>query len=295
MTTTLDAPEAIAPVPPRRVSVRMRRFRQNRAAAVAGVIILILLVACVIGPFFAQDPTLVVVTDRFATPSAAHWLGTDDLGRDVLARILSGGRVAFLVAVLATAVAVIPACVLGIIAGYRGGLADDLFSRIFDVLLAIPSLLLGIIVVSALGPSLPSIIIAIGIADIPRYGRLFRALTLEAKEREYVASAVALGYSGLRISLRHILPNIYVPVMVIATSLMGRVALSEASLSFLGVGIQPPHASWGNMISEGQQFLQSSPILALAPGVALTILTLAFSFFGDGLRTAFDVREPGAR
>jgi peptide/nickel transport system permease protein len=181
--------------------------------------------------------------------------------------------------------------VLGIVAGYFGGILDDGLSRIFDILLAFPMLLLAIVVVAALGPSLTSVIIAIGISDVPRYGRLFRALTLELRDREFMRSAVALGYSKTRIILRHLLPNIYVPVLVIATGSMGKVALSESALSFLGVGVKPPQPSWGNIIAEGQPFLQYSPLIAVAPGVALTMLTIAFSFMGDGLRDAFDVRE----
>jgi peptide/nickel transport system permease protein len=268
-----------------------RRFWLNRPAVVATVVIVVLFLASFLGPFFTPDPTLVDVNSTFLHASWAHPLGTDDLGRDLLARVLDGGRVSFIVAFFATAVAVVPAGVLGIVAGYFGGILDDGLSRIFDILLAFPMLLLAIVVVAALGPSLTSVIIAIGISDVPRYGRLFRALTLELRDREFMRSAVALGYSKTRIILRHLLPNIYVPVLVIATGSMGKVALSESALSFLGVGVKPPQPSWGNIIAEGQPFLQYSPLIAVAPGVALTMLTIAFSFMGDGLRDAFDVRE----
>jgi ABC-type dipeptide/oligopeptide/nickel transport system permease subunit len=286
-----DGAPAVVRSPSRR---RLRRFLRNRPAAVSAVVVIVLLLAAIVGPLFAQDPTLVNLNNPLANPSGAHLLGTDDLGRDLFARVLDGGRVSFIVAFCATAIAVIPAGIFGVLAGYTRGIFDEIISRIFDILLAIPVLLLAIVIVSALGPSLSSLIVAIGISDIPRYGRLFRALTLEAKEREYVRSALVLGYSAPRVMIKHILPNIYLPVMIIATGNLGKVALAEASLSYLGVGVQPPQASWGNIISEGQPYLQYHPILALAPGIALSALTLAFSFVGDGLRDAFDVRDQAA-
>ncbi len=274
---------------------RLRRFLRSKPAVVSAVILILLLLAVVIGPFFAPDPNVADITAKLQGHSSAHLLGTDDFGRDILARALLGGRVSFIVAFAATAVAVVGGGILGIIAGYWRGPVDDVISRIFDILLAFPMLLLAIIILAALGPSLAAEIIAIGMSDFPRYGRLVRAMTLEAKEREYIRSAVTLGYSRRRILCRHIIPNIYAGVLVVATGNMGKVALAEAALSFLGIGIQRPQPSWGNMISEGQAFLQISPLIAIVPGVAVTVMTICFAFVGDGLRDAFDIRGAGAR
>lgn len=254
--------------------------------------LLVIALSTLIGPFFAADPLRVTLPDRLLPPgSADHLLGTDALGRDILARVLDGGRVSLLVAVVSSIVALIPAMLIGMTAGYFRGVVDEVLSRFFDVLLTFPSLLLALIVVAALGPSLPSIIVAVGVGYIARYGRLFRALTLETREREFVAAATALGYSHLRIALVHILPNILLPVFVIAAGNMGRIAIAEASLSFLGAGIQAPNASWGNMMAEGQPYLQYYPWLAVVPGLVLTVLTVSFGFLGDGLRDVFDIKD----
>jgi peptide/nickel transport system permease protein len=274
---------------------RLRRFLANKPAVISAVILILMLLAVVIGPFFAQHPNVSDITAKLQGHSSAHFFGTDDFGRDILARVLVGGRVSFIVAFAATAVSVVGGGILGLIAGYWRGPVDDVISRIFDILLAFPMLLLAIVILAALGPSLPAEIIAIGVSDFPRYGRLVRAMTLEAKEREYVRSAVALGYSRRRIIIRHIIPNIYTGVLVVATGNMGKVALAEAALSFLGIGVQLPQASWGNMISEGQPFLQIAPLIALVAGIAITVMTICFAFLGDGLRDAFDIREAGAR
>jgi peptide/nickel transport system permease protein len=274
---------------------RLRRFLANKPAVISAVILILMLLAVVIGPFFAQSPNVSDITAKLQGHSSAHFFGTDDFGRDILARVLVGGRVSFIVAFAATAVSVVGGGILGLIAGYWRGPVDDVISRIFDILLAFPMLLLAIVILAALGPSLGAEIIAIGVSDFPRYGRLVRAMTLEAKEREYVRSAVALGYSRRRIIIRHIIPNIYTGVLVVATGNMGKVALAEAALSFLGIGVQLPQASWGNMISEGQPFLQIAPLIALVAGIAITVMTICFAFLGDGLRDAFDIREAGAR
>lgn len=276
-------------------SGRRRRFMSNVPATLGLVLLLGLAIASLVGPLLTMDPTDVDLRARLQGPSAAHLLGTDQLGRDLLARVLAGGQVSFTVAIASTLVALTTAMVIGMTAGYFGGLVDELLSRVLDVLLTFPALLLAIIIVAAIGPSLSSVVLAIGIAYVPRYGRLFRALTLATRQLEYVEGARALGYSSPRVLARHILPNILVAVLVVAAGNMGRVALAEASLSFLGAGVQPPAASWGNMIAEEQQLLQYFPWLPLVPGVALTIVTISFAFVGDGLRDAFDVRETSLR
>jgi peptide/nickel transport system permease protein len=274
---------------------RLKRFLSNKPAVAGAIILIVELLLVTIGPFFTSDPNVSHILEKLQGHSSAHFFGTDDFGRDVLARALLGGRVSFIVAICACFVAVAGGGILGIVAGYWRGPVDEVISRTFDILLAFPMLLLAIIILAAIGPSLGAEIIAIGFSDFPRYGRLVRALTLEAKEREYVRSAVALGYSRRRILVQHIIPNIYLPVLVSATSNIGKYALAEAALSFLGIGVQLPQPSWGNMISEGQAYLQIAPSIALVPGIAIMLMTISFAFVGDGLRDAFDIREAGAR
>lgn len=266
-----------------------RRFLRNIPAVVGSIVILIVLVGAVIGPIFAPDPNLTDVTNAFSP--AGHLLSTDDLGRDVFARILQGARVSLIVSVFATLIGLVIAMVLGVLCGYFGGIVDDLVSRVFDVIVTFPMILLAVLIVVALGPSLNAVVIAIAVAIVPRYGRQFRVLTKSCLEREYVQAVIALGYSSPRVIIRHVLPNILLPIGVIAAGNMGRVAVAEASLSFLGAGVQPPNASWGNMISEGEPFLQVHPGLALWPGLALCLLSISFSFVGDALRDAFDLTE----
>jgi peptide/nickel transport system permease protein len=272
---------------------RLNRFLASKPAVVGLVVIIILFLATLIGPHFSQDPNVTHILDKFQSPSHEHRLGTDAVGRDILARVLLGGRVSFIVAFCATGLAVLLGGVLGVTAGYSRRWVDEGVSRVFDTLLAFPLLLLAIVILAALGPTMPAEILAIGISDTPRFGRLYRALTLEAKDREYVKSAKVLGYSRARIIFKHILPNIYVSVLVIATGNLGKTALAEAALSFLGIGVQRPTPSWGNMIADGRPYLQYAAWIALVPGIALTAFTLSFAFLGDGLRDAFDVREGG--
>jgi ABC-type dipeptide/oligopeptide/nickel transport system permease subunit len=266
-----------------------RRFLRNIPAVIGSVVILVFAVTAAIGPIFTKDPNAADVSNAFV--KTGHLLGTDDLGRDIFARVVAGARVSLEVAVCSTLLALFFATLLGVICGFFGGIVDDLLSRIFDVIVTFPMILLAVLIVVALGPSLPAVIVAISIAIIPRYGRQVRVLTKSCTEREYVQAVVALGYRSPRIILRHILPNIMLPVALIAAGNMGRVAVAEASLSFLGAGVQPPSASWGNMISEGEPFLQIHPGLALYPGIALCALSISFSFVGDALRDAFDLTE----
>jgi peptide/nickel transport system permease protein len=268
-----------------------RRFTENKLAVAALVWLMIVILACVLGPLLADDPNRAQPLARLKPPSLDHLFGTDQLGRDLFARVLAGGRASLTTAIVATGLAILLGGLIGVVTGYRGGAVDEVLSRVFDVLTTFPTLLLGIIVVVALGPSLSSVIIALAISDIPLYGRLFRAGVLSAKSQEYVLGVRSFGMPAWRIVLHHILPNITVPILVIAAGAMGRVALSEASLSFLGAGIQPPTASWGNMMSDGQSYLQVYPWFPIIPGTILTSVTIAFSFVGDALRDAFDLRQ----
>jgi ABC-type dipeptide/oligopeptide/nickel transport system permease subunit len=271
-----------------------RRFRRNRLGMLCASWLLLVVLAVLIGPYFAVDPNKIDLFHRLAGPSRQHIFGTDELGRDLFSRVLEGGRATLTVALLATVIPFVIGMVLGTIAGYRRGAIDELLTRFFDVLITFPALIFGIILAVAMHPSEESEIIALSITQIALYARLFRAGVLSAKQTDYVQSAVSLGFRPTRVVLRHIIPNIVLPIVVVAASHIGILAIAEASLSFLGAGIQPPAASLGNIISDGQQFLQTAPWMALIPGVILTTIAAAFSFVADNLRDAFDVQQPVA-
>jgi ABC-type dipeptide/oligopeptide/nickel transport system permease subunit len=254
--------------------------------------LIVVVLAVLIGPYFTQNPNQIDVATRLAGPSLSHLFGTDELGRDILARTLEGGQVTLTVAILATVIPFIIGLVLGSVAGYRSGVIDEALTRLFDIIITFPALIFGIILAVAVGPSEKSEIIALSVTQIALYARLFRAGVISAKPAEYVQGAISLGFRRTRVIVRHILPNITMPVVVVAASHIGILAIAEASLSFLGAGIQPPGASLGNLISDGQQYLQSAPWMVLFPALFLTLIAAAFSFIADAMRDAFDVQQP---
>lgn len=268
-----------------------RRYFRSAVGMLSLAVVLLFVVVALVGPFLTMDPNRADVLSILQPPDAQHWFGTDQLGRDVFARVVDGVQVSLLVSVVATVIAVFIGMIVGTLSAFRGGFADDMVSRFVDILITFPTLLLGIVIAVVMGPSMVSIIVALSISQIPLYARLFRAGVLTAKNTEYVMGATALGLRPIRILARHIVPNTIVPVLVVAASHVGRLAISEASLSYLGAGIQQPNASLGNMISEGQPYLQVNWWLPVIPGAVLMVLSVAFSFMGDALRDAFDVRE----
>ena len=231
----------------------------------------------------------------FAPPSAAHPFGTDSLGRDVLARTLYGAKVSVQVAVTAVTVAAVVGSPLGIVAGYVGGVVETALMRAVDVMLGFPALVLAIGLVAALGFSLTNVIIALGIVYVPQFARIARSTALSVSEEEYVDAARALGYSRRHIVLREVLPNCLSPLLVQASLLMAFAIIAEASLSFLGLGVQPPTPTWGQMVSSGSGYLTQAPWISLFPGLAILVTVLGFNLVGDGLRDALDPRESSER
>ncbi len=268
-----------------------RQFRRN-PAAVAGGIILVLVVACaVLAPALApSDPNQPDFSARFRPPSRAHPFGTDDLGRDLLSRVISGSRLTLQVGVISVTVAILIGVSMGLVAGYYGGLVDGALMRVVDVLLAFPGILLALVVVATLGPGLRNVMIAVGIFSIPTYARVVRGSTLSVREQEYVEAMRALGASDFRITVRHIFPNVLAPVIVLATLGVGTAILSAAGLSFVGLGAQPPSPEWGAMLSQARTYLREEWWMATFPGLAILITVLAINLAGDGLRDALDPR-----
>ncbi len=268
-----------------------------------GLWILAIVVFCaffadLITPYPPNEQDYVAITEP---PSAAHWLGTDDLGRDILARIIYGTRVSLMVGVIAVGIALMLGVSLGLVAGYFGGKVDDVTMRIMDAVQAFPGLILALGITAALGPRFPDMppiwhaMIAIGIVATPAISRLTRAQTLSVREREFVHAAQVLGASPYKIITKHIWPNVTAPIIVQATLLVATAILTEAGLSFLGVGVKPPTATWGSMLRTGSQYIETAPWLAFAPGVAIFATVLAFNFVGDGLRRALDPRLLSSR
>jgi peptide/nickel transport system permease protein len=237
------------------------------------------------------DPADQELSLRLEAPSSSHPFGLDELGRDILSRVLAGARVSLLVGIIVVGVSSIVGVLLGSIAGYFGGWLDELISRVIDVLLAFPGILLAIALVAVLGPSLVNVILALSVIGWVAYARLVRGQVLRAREFEFVQAARALGANTSRILLKHVIPTTLPAVMVQATLGMAGAILAEAALSFLGLGVQPPTPSWGTMLSGGRLHLLDAPHLTIFPGAAIAVLVLGFNFLGDGLRDAMDPKR----
>lgn len=264
-------------------------IRQNKLASASAVLILLIILAAVFAPFVAPyDHLAQSLTDRLQTPSMAHWLGTDELGRDVLSRIIFGARISLTIGLVPTLISMAIGTVLGLCAGVYGGKVDFVIMRLADVMLAFPSLLLAMVVMYTMGGGLINIFIALSLINWASTARVVRSQTLSLKEKEYVEAARSIGVSRWTIMFRHILPNCLPSLIVLFTLNIPSAILSEASLSFLGVGAQPPSASWGLMAVRGKKYLFSEPWLCIAPSVAIMIVVLAFNFLGDGLRDVLD-------
>ena len=259
---------------------------------VGAVIVIAMTLAAALGPSLAPlDPARQELALRLSGPSRLHPFGLDELGRDILARVLAGARISLLVGITVVGVSATLGTILGGIAGYFGGLVDDLVSRLVDILLAFPGLLLAIALVAVLGPSLGNVLLALTIIGWVGYARLVRGQVLRTRELDYVQAARALGASTSRILIRHVIPSALPSVVVQASLGMGAAVIGEAALSFLGLGVQPPTPSWGTMLNGGRAHLLDAPHLTLFPGLAIALLVLGFNFLGDGLRDVTDPRR----
>jgi peptide/nickel transport system permease protein len=255
-------------------------------------IVAIAALAAVVGPALAPvDPAAQQLALRLAGPSAAHPFGLDELGRDILARVLAGARISFLVGIVVVSVSASVGTLLGAVAGYFGGALDEIISRIIDTLLAFPGMLLSIALVAVLGPSLGNVLLAMAVSGWVSYARLVRGQVLKTREFDYVQAARALGARTGRVLWRHVIPTAVPAIVVQATLGMAGAIIGEAALSFLGLGVQPPTPSWGTMLNGGRAHILDAPHLTLFPGLAIALLVLGFNFLGDGLRDRLDPRH----
>lgn len=285
-------PEVVIEKPESRLKSMWDALRKNKAALFGLFVIIVLIIIAIIGPYITPyDPNEQILLDKSQTPSAAHWFGTDNLGRDIFSRVIVGTRVSLFVGVSAVAFSLILGTIFGSIAGYFGGKIDAFIMRIMDIMLSIPSILLAVTLMAALGKGLDKAIIAIGVVSIPEYARIIRSSILSVKENDYVAAARVLGNSDTRIIFHHILPNVLSSIVVRATLGISTAILDTAALGFLGLGVQPPIAEWGDMLGRVRSMVLVYPHMLIFPGLAITLAVLAFNLFGDGLRDALDPKS----
>ena len=269
-----------------------RKIRSNKMLMIGGGILLIFIILLIIGPdATGYDYSKMNIRERFQSPSPAHWMGTDNYGRDTFSRVLHGARVSFLVGVLSVSIGLVGGIIMGAIAGFAGGFIENLLMRITDALLAFPPLLLAIGLVAAIGPSIVAVSVVIGVIYIPRFARIMRGAVLIEKSKEYVEAARAIGQKPWRILVMHIGPATLSPIIVMATIVFALAVIIEASLSFLGLGVPPPTPSWGSMLSESRSFMTKSIWMALCPGVIISLAVLALNLLGDGLRDYLDPKD----
>jgi peptide/nickel transport system permease protein len=279
-----------------RISTRLLRFiRRNPLGAAGAMVILMLVVSAVFAPLVAPyDPYFPDPINRLAPPSAQHPFGTDDIGRDVLSRVIYGGRVSLQVGLLTVLLGTIVGATVGLVSAYWSGWADIVVQRLLDSLQSIPGLLLALVVASVIGAGTINTIFPIALILIPINARVVRSAVLSVREHQYIEAAQVLGCSHRRTMLRHILPNVLAPILILASIYIGNAIIVEASLSFLGLGTAPPTPSWGNMLSgQGRAYMEQAPWLALFPGLAITVTVLSFNLLGDALRDSWDPRLRG--
>lgn len=288
-------PPTTSPSPRRRRRRSLRAFLRNRLAITGSVVLIALLLVVAIGPMLVPRDAAIRPNPRnmLQPPSSEHVLGTDEIGRDVAARLLYAGRVSIPVSISAMLVALIAASAIGITSGYFGGWLDQIFMRTADALLSIPTIFLLLTIAAVTRPTVPMLVVVIGLLSWMDLARILRVQTISLSKREQIEGAKALGATSLRILWRHVLPNVQGPLLVAAPLVAGRALLTESALSYLGLGIQPPLPTWGNMLNQAQQYALSAPLLAVAPGLAIMIAVIAINFVGDGLRDAFDPRATG--
>ena len=273
-----------------------RAWRQFKPSVFGGAILIIFVAIAILAPFLGLDsPTEHNVQVRMQAPSSEHLFGTDHFGRDLFSRVLHGTRSSLVVAFASVLVATAIGVPFGLLAGYLGGAYDNIVMRFTDVLMAFPSILLGIGLIAALGPSLINLVIVLALVRLPTLARIVRADAMSAKEYEYVEAARALGANNFRIAIRHVFPNTIPSIIVVATLALGQAVILEAAFGFLGLGVQPPTPSWGNLLADGREFLRVAPYTSIFPGIFIALLALSFNLIGDGLRDFLDPRSKTTR
>lgn len=268
----------------------LRSLLRHRSAVIGGAIVLFFLLVALLADFIAPYDYAERSEDLLQPPSAEHWFGTDEMGRDIFSRVLYGSRISLRVGFFAIAGSIVIGSFLGLIAGFYGGWRDVVISRLFDILLAFPSILLAIAIVAMLGPGLNNALLAIAIINIPTFGRLMRSQVLSVKQEDFVLAARAMGMTNRRILFRHILPNSWTPIMVQGTLGFATAVIEAAALGFLGLGAQPPQPEWGTMLADARGFIQLAPWTMVFPGLAIMLIVLGFNLLGDGLRDVLDPR-----
>ena len=291
MTSTTAIAAAIPP-PRGETRLMLARLGRHRSAMIGLALVVLFVAVAILAPLISPyDPIATSWSAIRVAPSATHWMGTDEIGRDEMSRVIFGARASLLAGVVSVLLAAAIGVPTGLLAGFAGGWIDALLSRLVDAMLAIPFLVLAIALAAVLGPNLRNAMIAIGITTAPIFMRVARGSTLDVMTHDYIEAARAVGNPAWRIAVRHVLPNIFPPILVQATLSIATSIIAEASLSFLGLGEQPPTAAWGAMLNAAQQFLTLAPWLAIFPGVAIFLTVLGFNLLGDGLRDALDPRQ----
>ncbi len=271
--------------------ILLARFKKNKLAIIGAVTIFILVIIAVTAPWIAPyDPATLDMARRLEPPTIQHLLGTDDLGRDILSRIIYGTRISLLIGFVATGIAILIGIILGLVSGYFGGLADTIIMRLVDVFLCIPTFFLILMVLAFLKPSIWNVMVVIGLTGWPGLTRMIRGECLSIKEREFMQAVKVMGLSNIRIMFVHLLPNVMVPILVSATIGIGGAILTESALSFLGLGVQPPTPTWGNILASGKPYLSFACWVSLFPGLAILVTVLAYNLLGESLRDVFDPR-----